>query len=125
MAKNRMPRGWKNNRSDIPDGTPGGDAQEPETKKKKPKQRHLEGMEPPSIPKLDKLADTYVERRGERMAMLQSEIAARDLLEAAMHENGLTSYEYDGKTVEIVATQKVKVRTKKDGGEEGEGDGDE
>lgn len=120
----RKAKGWKNNRSDIPDepgvGNPDHPNFDPDAKteadepkpRRRPKQKHLPGLEPPSIPKIEKLADTYVERRDERMAMLESEIAAKDLLFAAMKEAGLKHYEYDGKLIEVLATEKVKVKKK-------------
>lgn len=89
-------------------------AKKSKPKAERSKQGHLEGMEPPSIPKIDKLADAYVEARTERMQLLTEEVKRRDLLEVAMREAGLKVYEYDGKTVELVAEEKVKVRTKKD-----------
>ena len=131
-------KGWRNNRSDIPDepgsGNPAhpdhdgeatvGPAKEPKPKRK-PKQKQLPGLETPKIKKIEDLADRYVERRNERMAMLQSEIASRDLLSAVMIEHGLKAYQCeDGKTIEFVATEKIKVRSKKEAGEEDEDDGD-
>ena len=77
---------------------------------RKPTQGYLKGMKPPSIPKIDKLADRYVADRDTRMAMLKDEVASRDLLEAAMKEAGLKRYEYDSKVIELVETEKVKVR---------------
>lgn len=87
----------------------------------KVKKTHLPGLEPPSIPKLEKLADTYVERRNERMAMLESEIASKDLLFAAMNEHGLKHYEYDGKIIDVVTEEKIKVKKAKSD-DEGESD---
>lgn len=126
----RKAKGWRNNRSDIPDepgaGNPDHPNHDPEAAeskpKRKPKQKHLPGLEPPSIPKIEKLADTYVERRNERMAMLESEIAAKDLLFAAMNEAGLKHYEYDGKIIDVVAVEKVKVKKAKSEDDEGEGE---
>lgn len=133
----RKAKGWKNNRSDIPDepgkSNPDHPDHDPDAatataepkSRRKPKQKHLPGLEPPSIPKIEKLADTYVERRNERMAMLESEIAAKDLLFAAMNEAGLKHYEYDGKIIDVVAVEKVKVKKAKSEDDENEGDDDE
>lgn len=80
----------------------------------KKKQGHLPGMEPPRNKDLDRLADAYADARDERMQLLRTEINKRDLLHAKMTELGLKFYEFDGKTVEIIADEKVKVRMKKD-----------
>lgn len=90
-----------------------------ETKKKrgrppKARQGHLPGLEPPSIKEIDNAAERYVDRRNDRMEMLQDEIKARDVLEAAMKKHELRVYEYDGKTVELCMEEKVKVRKKKE-----------
>lgn len=74
------------------------------------KQGHLPGMEPPSIPKIDMLAEDYVFARNDRMEALREEIAKRDLLYAAMKEKNLTSYKNDVCEVVISATEKVKVK---------------
>ena len=89
-----------------------------EKKPRKPRQARLPGMEPPVNKDVERLAEAYVELRNERMGMLRNEIAKRDLLQLKMHELGLTTYEYDGKIVELVGTEKVKVRSSKDGGDE-------
>jgi hypothetical protein len=127
----RKAKGWRNNRSDIPD-EPGRDnpdhpnhdpeaATDESKPKRKAKQRHLPGLEPPSIPKIDKLADTYVEHRNSRMAKLEEETAAKDLLWAAMIEAGLKSYETpDGMVVEILSEEKIKVKKKKPESEDGD-----
>lgn len=78
------------------------------------KQQFLDGMEPPSIPKIDKLADEYAEARYQRMALLKEEINKRDLLQIAMQEEGLESYETpDGKKVVIDYKSKLKVLAQK------------
>lgn len=82
--------------------------------KQKPKQGHLQGMEPPSIEELDDLADRYVALRDKRMRLAEDETNKRDLLHVKMKEHKLTSYEYDGKVIEIVADEKIKVRKKKE-----------
>lgn len=82
--------------------------------KQKPKQGHLSGMEPPRHDDLDDLADRYVDLRDKRMRLQEDEGNKRDLLQVKMKEHKLTSYEYDGKVIEIVADEKVKVRKKKE-----------
>lgn len=78
----------------------------------KPKQLYIEGMEPPCIPAIDKLADELYETRAERMRLTQEEGDKADLLETKMKEHGLDSYEYDGKIVKLERLEKVKVRKK-------------
>jgi hypothetical protein len=78
----------------------------------KAKQQYLPGLEPPSIPAIDRLAEKYVEVRNSRMEMTKEEVKNADLLEAKMKEHGLTKYEFDGKVVELQHTEKVKVRRK-------------
>ncbi len=80
--------------------------------KAKKKQGYLPGMEPPSIPKIDNLADKYRDIRNERMELTKQEVAAADLLDAAMREHGLTTYEYRDYVVRINRTEKVSVKKK-------------
>lgn len=84
------------------------------TKRGRPKQGHLPGMKPPSIKELDSLADDYTEVRDERMRLTETEIDKRDLLQAMMKKHNLHRYEYDGKVIEVVADEKVKVSKKKE-----------
>jgi hypothetical protein len=81
---------------------------------RKLKQRHFEGMEPPSNPKLDVLAEQYVEARNDRMEMLKEEIKRHDLLELAMKDAGLSHYENEQYRIEFSVTQKVKVKRRGD-----------
>lgn len=128
MAKKRA-KGWRNNRSDVPDEPGAGNPDHPDAdsskpkSKRKPKQRELPTMERERHPKLEKLADIYCEQRDSRMSALEREIDARNILMAAMREHGLKSYDYDGKLIEIIADEKIKVKAKKsesDDEEEGE-----
>ena len=95
----------------------------PKVKKpRKPRQARLPGMEPEKNPAIERLAEAYVEVRNRRMVLTKEEVGKRDLLQVKMHESGLKSYEYDGKIVELVGVEKVKVRSSKDGGDEDEED---
>lgn len=80
----------------------------------KPKQAHLPGMTPPKLPKVERLADRFEEARNEWQAAKQPMLDARDLLETAMKEAGITRYEFGGKVVEIIAEEKVTVRKLKE-----------
>ncbi len=87
--------------------------------KKKPKQGHLPGMEPPSIKEIDASADRLAEARSQRMEYLAEEIKEADILMLLMHKHKLKVYEYDGKRVELSAQEKVRVK------KASEGNGDE
>ena len=89
-----------------------------EKKPRKPRQARLPGMEPEKNPAIERLAEAYVEVRNRRMVLTKEEVGKRELLQVKMHESGLKSYEYDGKIVELVGVEKVKVRSSKDGGDE-------
>lgn len=90
-------------------------------RQRKPKQLYLSPeMAPPSIPALDRAAETYVEFRDARMAALKEEVEAHDKLMALMTENKLTEYAFEGYTVTMVSKTKAKVRRKGDA-EDGEG----
>ncbi len=93
---------------------------EAKPKGRRAKQGFLPDMEPPSIPEIDAAADAYVDARNTRMAMTETEVERRTLLMGLMKQHKLANYEYDGKTVSIVADEKCKVKTKKEGEEGGE-----
>ena len=89
-------------------------------KEKRPRQGHLEGMAPPSIEEIDKAAEAYREARDERMELTEEEVVKHQALLDAMHKHELKSYEYDGYTVKVLDTAKVKVKKKKEPKAEGE-----
>jgi len=89
--------------------------------KKRAKQQFIPGTEPPSIPALDEAAEKYVGIRDDRMRLTKAEAKAIDELLDLLREHGLASYEFDGNVVEISHKDKVKVRRKKEGGDDGEG----
>lgn len=77
----------------------------------RPKQTRLPGFEEEKIPAIEKLACEYAELRDERMRLWAEETARQDLLQAKMKEHGRRRYEMeDGRIVEIVGQEKVKVR---------------
>jgi hypothetical protein len=79
----------------------------------KAQQQYLEGMDPPSIPEIDQASDRFVDARNEWQALHAPMLEARKILEATMKKHQLEKYEYDGKVVQFVAEQKIKVSTKK------------
>jgi len=86
------------------------------------KQGRLPGMENPSIPDLDAKAEAYRKARNSRMRMLEKEVEARDILQAAMKDHKLKYYEYEDQIVVLDVQEKVKVKSK---GEESNGEADE
>ena len=81
-----------------------------------PKQEEMpiegEGVSKPKIKAIDRAADKYVEIRDERMALTDKEIDAKAVLLNAMHEHGLTEYQYgDMKVVVKPGKENVKVKT--------------
>jgi hypothetical protein len=80
----------------------------------KRKQTFIPGTEPPSFPDIDKLADEYVSVRDTRMALSLEEKGKKELLRLKMKAHDLTYYEFDGKTVQILEEESVKVKRKKD-----------
>jgi hypothetical protein len=63
-------------------------------------------------PAIESAAADYVEVRDERMALTKKEVAAREVLRAAMKQAGITIYECDGEdfTVELIPAQEEKVK---------------
>jgi hypothetical protein len=84
------------------------------------KQQLIPGAEPVSIPAIDEAADQYVKVRNKRMKLTLEEVELRDKLVELMKENELTVYEWDEQIIELTATEKVKVRKRKDAEENGE-----
>jgi len=72
-----------------------------------------EGVERKSIMEIERAADEYADVRDERMRFTELETEAQAKLVAAMHKHKLTKYRYDGKTVEVEAKEKVKVKRDK------------
>lgn len=90
----------------------------------KPKQPILPGAEvgmPPAIAEIDAAADRYCDNRDERMDMLKLEVEARNALAALMKQHKLTEYRYDGKIVNLKATEE-KLSVKRIPGTNGEAD---
>jgi hypothetical protein len=87
--------------------------QAPKPKKPRAKQGHLPGMEPPSVPEIEKAADDYVEARDARMAAMEPEASAKKLLTELMKKHGLATYEYDSRIVTLAGEPEVRVKKKK------------
>lgn len=83
-----------------------------------------EGVSKPKIKAIDKAADKYVEVRDARMEMTEKEIAAKAVLLNAMHEAGLTEYQYGDMKV-IVKPGKENVKVKNVDFDENDPDDDE
>lgn len=70
-------------------------------------------------PKIESLMRKYLDARDEWMGNKQPFMDARDLLEAAMREAGVTAYEFDNKVIAFEGPEPhVKVRVKKGGDDE-------
>ncbi len=87
-------------------------------KPKTEKQAYIAGMEPPSIPEIDEAADSFVSFRNKWQKAKDPMIERRLILEALMKKHQLKSYEYDGKIVQFVAEEHLKVNVKKPAKEE-------
>lgn len=81
---------------------------------KKPRQKSLPKMGPVKNTKIESLAERFVDARDEWQGRLKPMIDAQDLLHIAMKEAKLAIYEMpDGSKVEIVGSEKVRVRRPK------------
>lgn len=83
----------------------------------KPKQAHLIGMEPPSVPEIDKAASAYCDVRDQRMEMTKVEVEKKTILLHVMQKHGFKVYDLpDGSGKQVVCTSKdnVRVRAKQD-----------
>lgn len=78
------------------------------------KQQLIEGTEPLSIPEIDEKAEKYVSVRNKRMKLNLEEVQLRDELVSLMHEHNISVYDWDEQIVELTATEKIKVRQRKD-----------
>lgn len=85
--------------------------------KKRGKQGYLDGLEPPSVPAIDRAAEAYVSTRNERMELTELEVEKHAALLEQMNKAGLTTYTYDGYVVNVLSTSKVKVKKSKEPGE--------
>lgn len=89
-------------------------------KSKRAKQQYLPGLEPPSIPAIDKAADKFIDVRDDRFGIIKRFADAKLNLVSAMKEHGLTHYEYDGQVVDLDESASVKVAKKKAAVESGD-----
>ncbi len=89
---------------------------------KKLRQQKIPGSEPERFPDLDKAAEKYTGFRDARMQNgVWEQEAAAGLLEL-MHSHKVTTYEFDGKMIEISQLERVRVKKIKG---ESNGDSDE
>jgi hypothetical protein len=97
----------------------------PAARTKRARQQFLPLMAPPSIPKIDKLADEFFDARQDKQAAAEAEKTKGDLLWAAMRQEGLARYEYPGGVVELEDKHRVKVTKDKAPPAEADGDGEQ
>lgn len=83
----------------------------------------LPGMERKTIKAIESAAEEYAELRDKRMAVLEKEVEAKARLLDVMHKHECTIYKFDDKIVEVLPTEKVKVR--KAGSKADEDDGED
>ena len=82
-------------------------------KTKKPRQKHLPGLKPPSIPALDEAAETYYEVMIERCKLSKDEDAAKDNLIDRMKQHDVERYETpDGLVVTLTSKSNVRAKRK-------------
>lgn len=86
----------------------------------KRKQLQIAGTEPKTVAEVDEAALAYVEKRNERMALTVEEVEARATLIETLKKHEITDlYRFsDGEDefeVDLVATEKVKVRKRGSG----------
>ena len=95
-------------------------------RKAKPKQGHLDGMEPPSVRAVDEAAEIYFDVMQDRCKLSKEEDEAKDNLIDKMNKAGLAMYHtVDGLLVTVTSKSSVKVkRTAESGEENGDGKAD-
>jgi hypothetical protein len=86
----------------------------PKKESHRPKQKMIVDDFVPNIPEINDAAEEYVEHRDARMAAGKKEDKASEALLELMKDHSLPSYEYDGRVISIVGTEKVSVKKKKE-----------
>lgn len=81
--------------------------------KARKRQGHLPGLEPVKCPTVEKCARKFLDVRDERFELITEFADAKLNLVAAMKENKLTHYEFDGFAVDLDESQSVKVKKRK------------
>lgn len=82
------------------------------------KQKFIAGTEPPSIPELDRAAESYVSLRDKRMNLTEDEVEAKTKLLEVMKDHKLEQYKVNGYTVIVThGDDKVKVKKTEVGGD--------
>ena len=90
--------------------------------KKKAKQEDLPGLENREIKELNEAAQEYAAIRDERQALTLKEVALKADLLNKMHRRKMTDYVYEDIEIHVVTeeeTVKVKIKKKKDDGDDG------
>ena len=78
---------------------------------KRPKERHLPGMEPKTIPTVHRAIEDYVAARDARMELTKVEVEKKAHLLKVMKDQGITGYAVDGHeaTLDVEETVKAKL----------------
>ena len=81
---------------------------------KRPRAQRLPGTDDAQIAEIEQAAEDYVEVRDERQELTRKEVAAKEILHAAMRKYHKTHYSRGGIEVDIItAEETVKVRIRK------------
>lgn len=78
------------------------------------KQGRLAGMEPETIPEIEDAAENFVKARNKWQRAHQPMIEAHEILHALLKKHGLRHYEFDDTLVDVVGSEKVRVKARKD-----------
>jgi hypothetical protein len=90
-------------------------------KVKAPKQRHFDGLEPPSVPAIDEAAEAFWDAHQRLKESREADAQAGEELVRLMKEHGLPFYECEQFRIDLDTKSKAKVRKRK---AEENGDGD-
>lgn len=86
----------------------------------RPKEQHLPGLEPKTIPAVHTAIEEYVEARDNRMELTKIEVEKKGVLLAAMKAAGITEYGVDGRHAERDVQETVKANIDSEESEESE-----
>jgi len=76
----------------------------------RPRNQHLPGMEPKTIPSVHKAIEEYVIARDHRMELTKVEVQKKAILMHEMKQAGLLTYSVDGHEAELEIDEQVKAR---------------
>lgn len=77
---------------------------------RKPRQTHIPGTEPETVPEVHKAIEDYCDVRDERLGMQGQEKDAKATLVAALKKAGLTHYNVDGRQADLETDENVKAK---------------